>query len=45
LLLLQGIVRLWSDIRVLRGLPIPEDVFGKPGDPDRDEINTQEKQT
>jgi TRAP-type mannitol/chloroaromatic compound transport system permease small subunit len=45
LLLLQGIVRLWSDIRVLRGLPIPEDVFGKPGDPDRDEMITQEKQT
>ena len=30
LLLLQGLVRLWSDIRVLRGRPIPEDVFGAP---------------
>ncbi|MDF1855135.1 TRAP transporter small permease subunit [Pseudooceanicola sp.] len=30
LLLLQGFVRLWSDIRVLRGKPIPEDVFGTP---------------
>lgn len=30
LLLLQGLVRLWSDIRVLRGLPVPDDVFGAP---------------
>jgi len=34
LLLLQGLVRLWADIRVLRGLPVPDDVFGKPGEPD-----------
>lgn len=33
LLLLQGVVRLWSDIRVLRGLPIPDDVFGAPAQP------------
>ena len=33
LLLLQAIVRLWSDIRVLRGLPVPEDVFGVPATP------------
>lgn len=31
LLLLQGLVRLWADIRVLRGLPVPDDIFGKPG--------------
>jgi len=30
LLLLQGAVRLWSDFRVLRGKPIPDDVFGVP---------------
>lgn len=29
LLLLQGFVRLWADIRILRGLPVPEDIFGK----------------
>lgn len=28
LLLLQGFVRLWGDIRILMGLPVPEDVFG-----------------
>lgn len=33
LLLSQGLVRLWSDIRVLRGLPIPNDVFGAPAAP------------
>ncbi len=36
LLLLQGVVRLWADIRVLRGLPVPDDVFGKPSEPDAD---------
>lgn len=30
LLLLQGLVRLWADIRILRGLPVPDDVFGSP---------------
>lgn len=30
LLFLQGLVRLWSDIRVVRGLPIPDDIFGVP---------------
>ncbi|OWU86642.1 ABC transporter substrate-binding protein [Oceanicola sp. 22II-s10i] len=30
LLLLQGIVRLWSDIRVLQGKPIPDEIFGAP---------------
>uniref|UniRef100_UPI00300BB3C0 TRAP transporter small permease subunit n=2 Tax=Paracoccaceae TaxID=31989 RepID=UPI00300BB3C0 len=30
LLFLQGLVRLWSDIRVVRGLPIPDDIFGAP---------------
>lgn len=30
LLLLQGIIRLWADIRILMDLPVPEDVFGKP---------------
>ena len=30
LLLLQGLIRLWADIRVLRGLPVPDDVFGAP---------------
>lgn len=30
LLLLQGIVRLWSDIRILRGLPVDEATFGSP---------------
>jgi len=29
LLLLQGLVRLWRDIRVLRGLPVDPDIFGK----------------
>lgn len=29
LLLLQGLVRLWADIRVLQGLPTPDDVFGR----------------
>lgn len=28
LLLLQGFVRLWADVRILMGLPVPEDVFG-----------------
>ncbi|MEQ6250893.1 TRAP transporter small permease subunit [Sulfitobacter sp. HNIBRBA3233] len=44
LLLLQGVVRLWADIRVLRGLPVPDDIFGKPGDPDETEENAQEMQ-
>ncbi|EAQ04751.1 putative membrane protein [Pseudooceanicola batsensis HTCC2597] len=34
LLLLQGFVRLWSDIRVLQGKPVPEDVFGVPAPSD-----------
>ncbi|MGR3453235.1 TRAP transporter small permease subunit [Pseudooceanicola sp.] len=36
LLLLQGLIRLWSDIRVLRGLPVPDDIFGAPapGEPE-----------
>lgn len=29
LLLLQGFIRIWADIRVLMDLPVPEDVFGK----------------
>lgn len=29
LLLLQGLVRVWGDIRVIQGKPVPEDVFGK----------------
>ncbi|WP_420391231.1 TRAP transporter small permease subunit [Acuticoccus sp.] len=32
LLLAQGIVRVWADVRVLLGLPVPEDVFGKQPD-------------
>lgn len=44
LLLLQGLVRLWADIRVLRGLPVPDDIFGKPGAPDEVEKSTQEMQ-
>ncbi len=44
LLLLQGIVRLWADVRVLRGLPVPPDIFGKPGEPDKIEVNAQEMQ-
>ncbi len=28
LLLLQGFVRFWSDVRVLRGLPVDEETFG-----------------
>ncbi|MCB1340570.1 MAG: TRAP transporter small permease subunit [Pseudooceanicola sp.] len=35
LLLLQGVVRLWADIRVMRGLPVPPEVFGVAGEPDR----------
>ncbi|UWR27900.1 TRAP transporter small permease subunit [Sulfitobacter sp. S223] len=42
LLLLQGVVRLWADIRVLRGLPVPDDVFGKPGAPDQNGEHAQE---
>lgn len=38
LLLLQGLIRLWSDIRVLMDKPIPDDVFGLPGAPDEDEL-------
>lgn len=34
LLLLQGCVRLWADVRVLLDLPVPQDVFGKAGDDD-----------
>lgn len=35
LLLLQGLVRLWADIRVLRGLPVDPDTFGaQPGEHD-----------
>lgn len=44
LLLLQGFVRLWADVRVLRGLPIPPDVFGTPGAPDITEAQPQEMQ-
>lgn len=29
LLLLQGVVRLWADIRILLGLPVDETTFGK----------------
>ena len=36
LLLLQGVIRLWADVRVVMGLPVPDDVFGKPGTPDTD---------
>ncbi len=42
LLLLQGFIRLWSDIRVLMDKPIPDDVFGLPGAPDPDETLTPE---
>ncbi|KAA0909810.1 TRAP transporter small permease subunit [Aquicoccus porphyridii] len=42
LLLLQGFIRLWSDIRVLMNKPIPDDVFGLPGAPDPDETTTPE---
>ena len=37
LLLLQGLIRLWADIRVVMGLPVPEDIFGVPApeDPER----------
>ena len=41
LLLLQGLVRLWADIRVLRGLPVPDDIFGKPSEAQKE---TQEMQ-
>ncbi|MGR3321582.1 MAG: TRAP transporter small permease subunit [Pseudooceanicola sp.] len=34
LLLLQGVIRLWADFRVLRGLPVPDDVFGAPAPTD-----------
>lgn len=44
LLLLQGCVRLWSDIRVLRGQPIPPDVFGAPGEGDAASHDAQEMQ-
>ncbi len=44
LLLLQGLIRLWADIRVVRGLPVPDDVFGKPGVPDPDHENAKEMQ-
>lgn len=43
LLLLQGVIRLWADIRVLRGLPIPEDIFGAAGEPDRTDAGVQEQ--
>ncbi len=33
LLLLQGIVRLTGDIRILMGLPVDEAIFGKQADP------------
>jgi TRAP-type mannitol/chloroaromatic compound transport system permease small subunit len=42
LLLLQGLVRLWADIRVLRGLPVPSDVFGKSGEPDPVQADAKE---
>ncbi|PTW54346.1 TRAP-type mannitol/chloroaromatic compound transport system permease small subunit [Breoghania corrubedonensis] len=29
LLLLQGVVRLWGDVRILLGLPVDEDTFGR----------------
>ena len=32
LLLLQGFVRLWADVRVLMGLPVDEETFGKLAD-------------
>ncbi len=44
LLLLQGLVRLWADIRVLRGLPVPPEVFGKPGESDPLPADRQEMQ-
>ncbi|MFC4670446.1 TRAP transporter small permease subunit [Seohaeicola nanhaiensis] len=44
LLLLQGLVRLWADIRVMRGLPVPTDIFGAPGEPDPAETRAQERQ-
>ncbi len=44
LLLAQGVVRLWADVRVLRGLPIPPDVFGVPGEADQIETDAQEMQ-
>ncbi len=34
LLLLQGFVRLWADVRVLLELPVPDDVFGAPAPTD-----------
>lgn len=36
LLLLQGLVRLWGDVRILMGLPVPDDVFGTQADPVND---------
>ena len=44
LLLLQGVVRLWADIRVIRGLPVPPDVFGVSGEPDHPTVAQQERQ-
>jgi TRAP-type mannitol/chloroaromatic compound transport system permease small subunit len=41
LLLLQGFVRLWSDVRVLMGLPIPEDVFGVPAKDDSQPVEEE----
>ena len=28
LLLLQGVIRLWADVRILMGLPVDEETFG-----------------
>ena len=36
LLLVQGVIRLWADVRVVMGLPVPDEVFGKPGAPETD---------
>lgn len=41
LLLLQGFVRLWADVRVLLDLPVPDDIFGSPAANDHT-TNTQE---
>ena len=43
LLLLQGVIRLWADVRVVMGLPVPDDVFGKPGTPDTDNIKEMQQ--
>ncbi|MCA0872279.1 TRAP transporter small permease subunit [Seohaeicola saemankumensis] len=44
LLLLQGFVRLWSDVRVLLDLPVPDDIFGAPAASDHTPGDAQEIQ-